>query len=170
MNTPSIAQSSPRLMSSIIRATIGVALLMSITLAVPAQAAIFVAGSVGSGFTTSPMARTPTNIMIAPGWAPIDLLRVELGIVGDLGDVRANKFDLQLRPSAMIEVPILPLFARVILGVRGLLSEPAVAWGGGIGTKFGIGPISVFAELDMLPRTEANTLQLEFRLGAMLGG
>lgn len=144
-------------------------LLGTLALAVPAQAGVSVAGSLGKGITTNPTAVAPTTIMIAPGWAPIDLIRLELGIIGDLGDVREKKFNLHIRPSVIVDVPILPVYARIIIGADNLLDRTTFAYGGGVGVDIGLGPITAFAEIDVLPRTENKTVQLDLRIGVMLG-
>jgi hypothetical protein len=52
-----------------------------------AHAGWLVEASVGSGFRydPSPTERTPTNIMIAPGFSFAGMLKLELGVVGNLG-------------------------------------------------------------------------------------
>jgi hypothetical protein len=121
-----------------------------------ARAGWIVEGSVGKGVkvSPSPAAATQTNIMIAPGYTIIDILRLELGLVSDLPDIKSSKFNLQLRPMVVVAPPIFPLYGRAIFAVTNLLhGKTTIAYGAAAGLKFGVGPIGVFAEAGLLPRS-----------------
>ena len=85
--------------------------------------------SLGSGLTLeSEVDRIPTNIMLAPGYEFL-ILRAELGVVADLGDVENADFDLQLRPMLVIAPPF-PVYGRLIIAFVNLL-ETMRDWGWG---------------------------------------
>ncbi len=137
-----------------------------------AQAGWVIEGSLGKGAQVKPERQVePTNIMIAPGYHLLGMLRLQLGMVAELGDTKDRDFDLQLRPMIGIYPPILPLYARLIFAVQGLLDDDRrYAVGGAGGIKFGI-PLTglgIFAELGVLPRFVDSQTQtvLEGRLGA----
>ena len=123
-----------------------------------AHAGWVIEGSVGKGGkVTSPRAWEPTNIMAAPGYELLGLLRLQLGIVGSLGDVQNSKFDLQLRPMVGLYPPIIPVYARAIFAYENLLHSPhAWAIGGAGGIKIGLPFIGLglFAEVGVLPQFE----------------
>jgi len=141
-----------------------------------AHAGWVIEGSVGKGGkVTDPRAWAPTNIMAAPGYELLGLLRLQLGIVGSLGDVKDSKFDLQLRPMVGIYPPFIPVYARAIFAYENLLHSPhAWALGGAGGIKIGLPFIGLglFAEVAVLPQFEkvAGTSHeitiVEGRLGA----
>ena len=146
--------------------------LVSLYSAAPVQAGWVIEGSVGKGGRVNePRGWEPTNVMFAPGYAFLGILRAQLGLVGDLGDVKNSKFDLQLRPMLGIYPPILPLYARAIFAFQNLVHGPRhVAMGGAVGIKLGLPFIGlgVFAEAGMLPRFTDGSTQavVEGRLGA----
>lgn len=143
-----------------------------------AHAGFVIEGSVGKGITLNQGAgdATATNVMLAPGYELLGLVRLQLGLVGQLADVEQSKFDLQLRPMIGFYPPILPIYGRLIFAVTNLLGENGdtkVATGGAVGLKFGIPmtPLGVFAEAGVLPFFDVanSTLWvLEGRLGAFL--
>lgn len=147
-------------------------LYLSSYLASPAQAGFVIEGSVGKGGRVNdPRGWEPTNVMAAPGYEFLGILRAQLGLVGALGDVKNSKFDLQLRPMLGIYPPILPLYARAIFVYENLLNKPRhVAVGGAVGIKIGLPFIGlgVFAEGACIPRFIDSTTQtvVEGRLGA----
>lgn len=139
--------------------------------AAKAQAGFVIEGSVGKGGRVNePRGWEATNVMFAPGYQFLGILRLQLGLVGDLGDVQNSRFDLQLRPMIGIYPPILPLYARAIFAVNGLMHGPRdFAIGGAGGIKIGLPFIGlgVFAEAGVLPRFATNTqMIIEGRLGA----
>jgi hypothetical protein len=119
-----------------------------------ARADMVLEGSVGVGWEVSPNSgRQPTNIMIAPGYALGDLLKLELGLVANLGDVEGREFDIGIRPMLVISPPLLPVYGRVIMAVNNLAEGPVTyAWGGALGLMLTFGPTGVFIEGDLLPR------------------
>lgn len=143
--------------------------------AAKAHAGWVIEGSVGKGGkVTSPRAWEPTNVMAAPGYELLGILRLQLGIVGSLGDVENSKFDLQLRPMVGLYPPIIPVYARAIFAYQNLLHSPhAWAVGGAGGIKIGLPFIGlgVFAEVGVLPKfvsiagTSTEVTIVEGRLG-----
>lgn len=149
-----------------------VVFLASLCGAAKAHAGWVIEGSVGKGGQVNePRGWEPTNIMAAPGYEFLGLLRAQLGLVGTLADVKQSKFDLQLRPMLGIYPPIIPLYARAIFAVENMLHRPVrYAVGGAVGIKIGLPFIGlgIFAEGAVLPRfvdSETQTI-VEGRLGA----
>jgi hypothetical protein len=135
-----------------------------------AHAGWVIEASVGKGGRVNePRGWEPTNVMAAPGYQFLGILRAQLGLVGDLGDVKNSKFDLQLRPMIGIYPPILPLYGRAIFAFQNLLNGPRhMAVGGAVGLKIGLPFIGlgIFAEGGVLPRFADNTqMVVEGRLG-----
>src|SRR4051794_3982865 len=125
-------------------------LVLGLLVAAPAaRAGWIVEGSVGKGVNVSPkpVKATQTNLMIAPGYTIIDLVRLELGFVGDLPDIKASKFDLQLRPMLVVAPPIFPLYGRAIFAIQNVFHnngpKTVIAYGAAAGLKFGLGPVGV---------------------------
>ena len=138
-----------------------------------ARAGWILEASVGKGVqvSPSPVAATQTNLMLAPGFTFLSLLRLELGLVGELPDLKDSKFDLQLRPMLVVAPPILPLYGRAIFAVTNLLEgKTTIAYGAAAGFKLGVGPVGVFAEAGLLPRSVASKISwvVEGRVGANL--
>jgi hypothetical protein len=136
-----------------------IALASLLALAVPAtaRAGPLIEGSVGVGWQLSPdITRTPVNLMVAPGWGFVDgILKLQLGLVGSLGDVQNSKFDLELRPMVTVSPPLFPLYVRAILAVQNLTehSGPITwAYGGALGLRFGVLGAGAFIEAGVLPR------------------
>jgi len=78
---------------------------------------------------------------------------IELGLVGNLGDVQDSKFDLALRPMVVISPPLIPLYVRGIFAVNGLVEGPTrIAYGGALGLSFGLFGVGVFLEAGYLPQ------------------
>ncbi len=120
-----------------------------------AQAGFVLEASLGKGLTLDPVEATPTNIMIAPGYGLGEVLRLELGFVASLPDV--GDFDLELRPMLVLDPPLFPLYARLILGVTSLLNDPVIAYGGAVGVGGSLFGLGVFGEIGALPRSVAGT-------------
>lgn len=122
-----------------------------------AKAGWIVEGSYGKGVNVSPepVKATQSNIMIAPGFT-IPFLRFEVGFVNALPDLKNSEYDIEIRPMIVVAPPILPLYGRAIVAVTNLLEnngKTTVAYGGAAGLKLGLGPIGVFAEAGLLPRS-----------------
>lgn len=119
-----------------------------------AHADWIVEGSVGSGFRfePTPVERIPTNVMIAGGLS-FPVVKLELGLVGNLTDVEDSKFDLDLRPMLVVKPPLLPIYGRAILGVSGLVEGPAaLTYGGAVGVRLGALGVGGFFEAGALSR------------------
>jgi hypothetical protein len=149
-----------------------VVFLVSLGGASRAHAGWVLEGSVGKGGRVNePRGWEPTNIMAAPGYEVLGMIRAQLGVVGALGDVKNSKFDLQLRPMLGFYPPIIPVYARAIFAFENLLHRPLrYAVGGAVGLKIGLPFIGlgIFAEAGVLPRFVDSTTQMvvEGRLGA----
>lgn len=119
-----------------------------------ARADLVLEGSAGSGFTLSPHSgdRIPTNLMLAGGYK-FSIVRLELGVVGNLDDVKGSKFDLDLRPMLMVKPPLFPVYGRAIVGVSGLVEGPsALNWGGALGVRLGALGVGAFVEAGALSK------------------
>lgn len=111
--------------------------------------------SVGSGvrWDPSPTERIPTNLMLTGGYSFAGMLKLELGVVGNLNDVKHSKFDLDLRPMVVVAPPVLPIYLRGILGVSGLVEGPqALNYGGALGVRIGALGLGAFLEAGALSR------------------
>jgi hypothetical protein len=122
------------------------------------QAGWLVEGSLGKGYQVStPRAWQQLNFMVAPGWSPpvLSLIRVQLGIAADFADTSKSTTNWELRPMVSICPPILPIFGRAILAVENLRGPGNTVWAYGFsgGARFGLGPIGVFGEIGVLPRS-----------------
>jgi hypothetical protein len=151
----------------------GVVLLCLLAVAPVAKAGLIVEGSLGKGasLSPSPVRAQPTNIMITPGITFLSLLRAEVGFVWALPDVQPHRSEVEIRPMLTVAPPIIPLFGRLIFGFTHLVDGPrklAVGVSGGL--KFGVGPVGVFAELGVLPRSFDTTVNwvMEARAGVAL--
>jgi hypothetical protein len=119
------------------------------------RAGTIIEGSVGSGlrWDPSPVERIPTNVMLAAGYSFASVLKLELGVVGNLADVKHSKFDLDLRPMIVLKPPVLPFYVRGILGVSGLVEGPAALnYGGALGVRLGALGVGAFLEAGALSR------------------
>ncbi len=119
-----------------------------------AHADWMIEGSAGTGLTLSPHSgdRIPTNIMVAPGYK-LSFVRLQLGVVGNLSDVKHSKFDLDLRPMVMVKPPLFPLYGRAILGVSGLVEGPSsLNYGGAVGARLGALGVGGFLEAGILSK------------------
>jgi hypothetical protein len=139
-----------------------------------ARAGLMLEGSLGKGVKVSPSPThaTQTNLMLAPGVTLLsDILRLQVGFVGDLPDIKNSKFDLQFRPMLVVAPPILPIYGRAIFAVTNVLhGKTTIAYGAAAGLKIGLGPVGVFAEAGLLPRSIASQINwvIEGRLGVSL--
>jgi hypothetical protein len=151
-------------------------LLLALALAVPsaARADVVFELSLGSGAKVepSPNERIPTNIMLAGGFS-FAVLKLELGLVGNLGDVENSEFDLSLRPMVVLSIPAFPFYLRGILSVNGLVDGPTeVDYGGALGLSFGLFGLGMFLEAGYLPtdlKLDTGTVHakiVEGRIGA----
>ena len=129
----------------------------------------------GVRVSPSPVTATQTNLMLAPGVGLLDdILRLEVGFVGDLPDISNSKFDLQIRPMVVVAPPILPIYGRAIFAVANVFhnngTKTLFAYGAAAGIKFGLGPVGVFAEAGFLPRSVMSRINwvIEGRAGVAL--
>ncbi|MEK6606868.1 MAG: hypothetical protein AABZ30_04330 [Myxococcota bacterium] len=128
----------------------------------------------GTGWqASSPGGRIQTNVMVAPGFEILGpLLRFDAGFVADLPDIEASRFDVQVRPSLVIELPVLPIYGRVSAGVADLLHGPvSVAFGPSIGVRMGVGGVSLLAEVGYIPMVRSGDFEsvIEARAGVAFG-
>ena len=133
-------------------------LTLSVLLPAVSQAGLVVEGSLGQGAqVSSPRAWERINFMVAPGVSILSLLRLQLGIVGDFADTSGSKTDLELRPMVTIVAPVLPIYGRAIFAIANLAGRGGAkrefAYGAAGGVRFGLGPIGVFGEVGVLPRS-----------------
>ena len=134
-----------------------------------AEAGFIIEGSVGSGFLVKPDCcnRTPTNLMLSPGYGFGEMLRAELGIVADLGDIENADPALQLRPMLVFDPPIIPFYGRLIIGLFSPFDSDKREWayGGALGIGFSLFGLGMFAEAGYIPVGNADTQLFEGRLG-----
>jgi hypothetical protein len=72
--------------------------------------------------------------------------------VASLANVKNSKFDVQLRPMAELTLPLIPIYAKGILGITGLANSPVkVQYGGALGWRMGLGGVGIFLEAGLLP-------------------
>jgi hypothetical protein len=151
------------------------AFVIGLSLAAPSAAhAVGVELSAGKGVAFDPTKAQPTNLMVAPGLQLL-WLRANLGLVADLPDVEASKFDIGVRPMLSLHPPILPLYAKVVFAFNNLLNEESrsFAYGGALGLEINFPLIGLFAEAGLLPRNpkgdQGFTWVLEGRAGLSIG-
>lgn len=152
------------------------AFVIVVSLAAPSAAhAIGVELSAGKGVAFDPTKAQPTNLMVAPG---LQLLwvRANVGLVADLPDVEASKFDIGVRPMLSLHPPILPLYGKVVFAFNNLLNADdsfSFAYGGALGLEISFPVIGVFAEAGFLPRNpkgdQGFTWVFEGRAGVSIG-
>ncbi|MEK7704595.1 MAG: hypothetical protein AAB426_06510 [Myxococcota bacterium] len=130
---------------------------LAVVLAWPSTAAagLTLAGSVGSGWMTTPdSGRIATNIMLAPGFTVVgSFVRFELGLAADLPDIENEDFDVQVRPMLVVQ-PLPFFYGRATLGVTQLVNGPIqVALGAALGLSASLSKTAnVFAEAGFVPR------------------
>ena len=97
--------------------------------------------------------------MVAPGYIlpVLSLIRLQLGIVGNFADKSGSKTNLELRPMIAIVPPIIPIYGRAIFAVSNLTGRSGMkreySYGAAGGLRFGLGPVGVFGEVGVLPRS-----------------
>jgi hypothetical protein len=147
-------------------------LAVAVALAIPAaaQAGFVVEGSVGRAVRVSPYeSDQPTNIEIAPGFGIGNIVKAELGFVLDMQN--GQKTNLRLRPMLVVSPPIIPLYARLIVGYDKLFSSDRhFEYGGAVGVSVSFTVVGVFAEVGYVPQNTDAGFQhfVEGRLGAFL--
>ncbi len=137
-----------------------------------AHAGFIIEGSVGKGMDLKPEVKaTPSNVMVAPGLSLLaDMLRLEVGLVAELPDVKNSKFDFGVRPMVVVSPPVLPIYARGILGFSNLTHKASrhIEYGAALGFSISLVGLGVFAEAGLLPYSINDQFHwnLEGRLGA----
>jgi hypothetical protein len=138
------------------------AAVLTSTVLLPAisQAGWVVEGSLGKGGqVSSPRVWEQLNLMVAPGYIlpVLSLIRLQLGIVADFADKSGSSTEMELRPMIAIVPPILPVYGRAIFAIANLAERGGAkreyAYGAAGGLRFGLGPIGVFGEVGVLPRS-----------------
>jgi hypothetical protein len=155
------------------RLSAGLALAVVTAVPLAARAGWVVEGSVGKGVRLNPDVKADqSNVMIAPGYTLLDaMIRIELGVVANIPDIKNSSFDFGLRPMVVVVPPILPIYGRAIFAVTNLINEPrTIAFGGAVGVKVAVAGLGLFAEAGLLPRSEQAQFRwhLEGRLGAFV--
>ncbi len=140
-----------------------------------AQAEFTLAGSAGFAFQVDPSARVgAVNLMVTPGYQFLNVLRVELGILGAIENAIQQGTDvgLEFRPMLVLAPPAIPLYGRLIFASVDPFSDDRRTWayGLGAGLAFGLGLVELFGEVAAIPRSVNSTLYwlLEARFGALL--
>ena len=151
-----------------------VASALAVCLAAPASArAAGIELSMGKGLSVSPDTKAqPLNLMAAPGISFV-LVRLQLGLVANVPDVKDSKFDIGLRPMVTISPPLFPLYGRLIFAVNNWIKSEnrTISYGGALGLSFGLAGVGVFAEAGLLPsnKNDVTTWVIEGRVGLSLG-
>jgi len=170
--------------------TLLLATVLALAAPATAHAGLLVEGSLGAGWQTSDQVTTasgatlsgttPVQLMVAPGWSFADVLRLQCGFLGHLGDSQGSAFDFELRPMVSVSPPGFPLYLRAIFAVQNLTNDrdAKVAFGGALGLRLGVAGVGAFAEAGVLPRTvtvaagagteDKSVWFVEGRLGAYL--
>jgi hypothetical protein len=138
----------------------------------PASAGFFIEGSLGVPWHTNPVLyREPTNILITPGYAFLDLLSVELGLVTHFAQFQQTG-GWGLRPMIGLRPPFMPLYGKLVFDFNDLGHEKVSSVGAALGLTFlSFSQIRLFVEGDYLPR-KTNGVYLnviEARLGLSIG-
>jgi hypothetical protein len=171
--------------------TLGLLALTLVASPVAARAAgLLFEGSVGSGLRAGVGAteRIPTNLMATLGYGFADVLKLEVGALASLGDVKSSfsttgsKVDVDLRGMVVISPPLFPIYLRGIAGVASLKQKPATfTYGAALGVGFGLLGVGAFGEVGAMQHRYQIALpagggtvgkdgwQIEGRLGFTIG-
>jgi hypothetical protein len=140
------------------RFVVGIVFMLALNL-VPgtAKAEFTLAGSLGFGFQVNPSARVGgVNFMLTPGYQFLDVLRIELGILGAIENAIEQGTDvgLEFRPMLVLAPPTVPLYGRLIFASVDPFSDARRTWayGLGVGLAFEVGAVQIFGEVAALPR------------------
>ena len=143
----------------------------------PASASVRLSLSLGEGVEVSPDQRPQaTNLMFTPGWSPIDLLRLELGILTGLENARNGStagLNLEFRPMLVISPPLIPIYLRAIFAIIDPTDDGGrrtVAYGGALGLGGSLAGLGLFVEAGVLPRILRNEVRwvVEGRAGVSI--
>ena len=139
-----------------------------------ARAELTLAGSAGFGFQVDPGTRVGgVNLMITPGYQFLEILRVEVGILGAIENAidAGTDVGLEFRPMLVLAPPAIPLYGRLVFASVNPFSDARRTWayGLGAGLAFGAGPLDVFGEVSALPRYFNSQMRwlLEARVGIL---
>lgn len=156
------------------------AVVMTVTLMSPmaARAGWLLEGSAGIGAQVSPSVhREQWNLMVTPGYLlPIPLVDIglQLGMVFDGPDSDNRESNMELRPMVLVKAPVLPIYGRAIFAINNIMGRDGLkreyAYGAAGGLRLGLGPVGVFAEAGVLPRSREDKISwvIEGRAGAYL--
>jgi hypothetical protein len=161
--------------------TLTLVLAATIMMPAAARAGWLVEGSLGKGAQVSPSVhQEQMTLMVAPGWSTpgISILRLQLGFLWNAPDVDNSENNFELRPMLTLKAPVLPLYGRVIVAINNLAGrdgmEREYAFGAAGGLRFGLGPIGIFAEAGVLPRSrqyiKTGTVETEKKFAWILEG
>lgn len=144
------------------------ALLLAATLAAApatAHAGLLVEGSLGAGWQVSDQVTTstgqtlsgstPVQLMVAPGYGFADVVRLQVGFLGHLGNTQSSTYDFELRPMVTVQPPLFPVYLRAIFALQNLTNDrdTKVSFGGALGVRIGVAGVGAFLEAGVLPRT-----------------
>jgi len=168
------------------------ALLTLTLLAAPAAASAgpLLELSLGSGYRAGlgDAERIPTNVELTVGYGLAGMLKLEVGALAGLGDVkksihdqRAGTMTWDIRPMVVVSPPLFPLYLRGIASFSDLGQKPVKpTFGGALGIGFGLFGVGVFAEAGAVQHryvvaVPTGTIikdgwQVEGRVGVSLGG
>jgi hypothetical protein len=171
------------------RITLGLLTLALLASPAAARAGFLFEGSVGSGLRAGvgSTERIPTNVMATVGYGFAGMLKLEVGAVANLGDVKSSsvasssQIDWDLRPMVVISPPLVPIYLRGIAGVSSLKVKPTkFTYGAALGAGFGLFGVGAFIEAGAMQRRYELVLpggttvgkdgwQVEGRLGFSIG-
>jgi hypothetical protein len=172
------------------RITLGLLTLLLLASPAAARASGFLfEASVGSGLRAGigSTERIPTNLMATVGYGFADMLKLEVGALASLGDVKASyaaggsTLDFELRPMIVLAPPILPFYIRGIAGVASLKVKPVTfTYGAAVGVGFGLFGVGLFGEVGAMQHRYQIALpvggtvgkdswQIEARVGIAIG-
>ena len=136
--------------------------------AAPARAGVGLELSVGTGVRhgVGALERSPSSVEATVGLPVTSALRLALGAVADLADVKASANDrsagrpeLALRPMLVLAPSLSPFYLRAIAGVTSLRDGPRrFTWGGAVGVSASLIGLGAFAEAGALQRRYATAL------------
>jgi hypothetical protein len=149
---------------------LSVVVALAVLVPAAAQASVILEASLGRGYTVKPTVDNkagPVNVEIAPGIGLGEILRAELGFVWDLPNNGAGS-QLRLRPMLVFSPPIIPLYARLIVGMTDAFhSDRHFEFGGAVGVSASLFGVGLFGEVGYVPQRSNGTLYsiLEGRVG-----
>jgi hypothetical protein len=145
-------------MRHLIVSTVALALFLA---PLSAEAGFVIEGSAGKGAMVKPSFELiDTNLMFAAGWGFDEWIRLELGVVTDLGDAKNSQFALRLRPMLVIKPPLIPIHARAIVGLANVTrKDRQVEFGAAVGLSGSLFGLGLFIEAGMVPQAGDGGIQ-----------